>query len=318
MSRIARRHSRSLVFVVGVLTLAVAVLFGWIFVHSVLLPVIPGDTTVKSFEVTRGETSAEIAAQLQQEGLVKSSLAFRLYIKLHNLGSRIQSGVYQVSPGQSVAQIAVGLTHGIADTKVTIPEGYRNEQVAEVVSAKLGLSYKELLVAMKGLQGRLFPDTYFVGSTATPADIVAEFTKVYNEKTASLNPTEEDIIIASLVERETRGDAEKGVVAGILRKRLAAGWPLELDATIQYALGRSGNWWPDTTLLDRKSPSPYNTYLHTGLPPAPICNPGLASIEAAVHPVSSPYWFYLHDKSGTIHYAVTNAEQSQNIATYIH
>lgn len=302
----------------GAAVLVFIAFFSWVFVQSALSPILPGDTSVKSFEVARGETTTDIATKLQEEGLIKSSLVFRVYVKVHNLGSRIQAGVYQVSPSQGVSEIATDLTHGVADVKITIPEGYRNEQVAEVVSAKLGLPYTDVLAAMKGLQGRLFPDTYFIGKSATAADVVAQFTKTYNEKTASLSPTGEDIVIASLVERETRGDAEKGVVAGILKKRLAAGWPLELDATIQYALGRSSDWWPETTLLDRKVVSSYNTYTHIGLPPTPICNPGLTSIEAAVHPVSSPYWFYLHDRNGVIHYATTNAEQVANIATYIH
>ena len=119
MSR--RRSASHLALGVGIVVLIVGALFSWVFVQSALSPILPGDTSVKSFEVTRGETSAEIAAKLQAGGLIKSSLVFRAYVKLHNLGSRIQAGVYQVSPGQGVSEIAGDLTHGIADVKVTIP-----------------------------------------------------------------------------------------------------------------------------------------------------------------------------------------------------
>jgi UPF0755 protein len=92
---------------------------------------------------------------------------------------------------------------------------------------------------------------------------------------------------------------------------------LEVDATIQYMLGKKGQWWPVPLLGDRKIPSPYNTYQNTGLPPAPIGNPGLDSLSAVISPQESPYYFYLHDKSGVIRYAKTNAEHNQNISKYI-
>ena len=137
----------------------------------------------------------------------------------------------------------------------------------------------------------------------------------YVKKVGSLDP--KTLILASLIERETKHDAEKPIVAGIINKRLAEGWPLELDATVQYQLGKSGDWWPNTTLLDRKIKSPYNTYLNRGLPASPICNPGLVSIDAAKNPADSPYWFYLHDREGNIHYAATLEEHNQNISKYI-
>src|SRR5581483_2493272 len=118
---------------------------------------------------------------------------------------------------------------------------------------------------------------------------------------------------ASIIERETKSEEERPIVAGILLKRINAGWPLQADATIQYALG---NWDP-VNADDLKIQSPYNTYLNTGLPPTPICNPGLSSINAAKNPTQSNYWYYLHDKDGQIHYATTIDEQNANIAKYL-
>jgi len=131
--------------------------------------------------------------------------------------------------------------------------------------------------------------------------------------------------IASLVERETRSEAERPVVAGILLKRLKAGWPLQVDAAVQYAVAGVNcsrfdpacQWWPSLTKEDLMINSPFNTYKFKGLPPAPIANPGLSSLEAAFSPEESDYWFYLHDGQGQIHYAKTLAEHQENIQKYL-
>lgn len=289
--------------------LIIAALTGF-YLHSLTLPAAKsGD--IQEFVVNKGESSQVIANNLQKAGLIRSSLYFRFLVKEQKL--MLQAGVYQVSPTTAPNQIAVLLTEGkAADVKITIPEGYRAEQIAETA----GLPTKDFMSAAKGLEGQLFPDTYFVKKGITAAELVKIMHDNFSKKVGNIDT--KTLILASLVERETRGVPEKPIVAGILQKRLAANWPLELDATIQYSLGTAKNWWPDTTLLDRKTPSKYNTYLNLGLPPTPICNPGLAAINAVRSAESSPYWFYLHDKSGVIHYAVTSTEQDQNIATYIH
>lgn len=262
------------------------------------------------FEVQRGESIATIANNLKSAGLIRSPLYFRLFAKVNKL--TLQAGMFKISPSAPPNQVALILTKGLAvDQKITIPEGYRREQIAETA----GFPTKEFILAAKGLEGQLFPDTYFVKEGITAEELVKIMHDNYVKKVGEID--QNTLILASLVERETKGDAEKPVVAGILKKRLDAGWNLELDATVQYFLGKSGNWWPNTTLLDRKLASPYNTYLHRGLPPSPISNPGLASISAARNPEDSPYWFYLHDKSGTIRYAETSAEHNANIAKYI-
>jgi len=268
------------------------------------------DDSMRSFEIVKGESAKSIAASLKSAGLIRSSLYFRLLVKQQKI--TLQAGIYQLSPSYAPIEIAKTLTKGLAiDEKVVIPEGYRLEQIAETA----GLSVKDFLSASKGLEGQLFPDTYFVKEGITSAELVKIMHDNFLKKAGEVD--NQTLILASLVERETKGDAEKPLVAGILKKRLASGWPLELDATVQYFLGKSGNWWPNTTLLDRKIKSPYNTYLNKGLPPAPIGNPGLASIKAVENSVESQYWFYLHDKSGQIHYAATNSEHENNIAKYI-
>lgn len=286
-----------------------ALLVTVIYVVSLKSPVSSLDTP-QTFEITKGQSVTSVASRLKETGLIKSSIYFRYLVRSGNL--TIQAGVFQLSPSSTPLEIAQTLTKGLAvDVKLTIPEGYRSEQIAEAA----GLSTKDFLSAAKGLEGQLFPDTYYVKESITAQELVAIMHDNYKEKVGEIDQS--TLILASLVERETKGDEEKPVVAGILKKRLSSGWALELDATIQYFLGKPGNWWPNTTLLDRKISSPYNTYLHQGLPPAPLGNPGLASIRGVQNAVDSPYWFYLHDKSGNIHYGATLEDHNQNIARYI-
>ena len=131
----------------------------------------------------------------------------------------------------------------------------------------------------------------------------------------------EVITLASIVEREGRSDEDRPVIAGILLKRLKADWPLQADATLQYVLGYQAfekSWWKKSlTATDKTVQSPYNTYRNPGLPPAPISNPGLASIKAVVYSKESDYWFYLHDNDGRIHYARTLEDHNSNIAAYL-
>lgn len=136
---------------------------------------------------------------------------------------------------------------------------------------------------------------------------------------ASLTP-DNVLILASLVEREARASADRPIIAGILLKRLRDGHPLQVDATVQYAIGytHSDGWWrKELTTDDLKFKSPYNTYINAGLPPGAICNPGLSSITAVIHPTPTDYYYYLSDKSGQMHYARTLEEHNANIARYL-
>ncbi len=303
------RHPKSTVVPYLAKFSLLALVLGGIYLFSLTLPVSKSDTS-ESFEIVKGQSVRSVADSLKSEGLIKSPLYFRLLVRQQKL--TIQAGVFQLSPSLKPYEIAKTLTKGLAvDVKITIPEGYRSEQIAETA----GLPVKDFLVAAKGLEGQLFPDTYYVKEGITAPELVKIMHDNFVNKVGTVDKS--TVILASLVERETKGDAEKPIVAGILQKRMSAGWALELDATVQYVLGKSGNWWPNTTLLDRKIASPYNTYLHTGLPPAPIGNPGLASIKAVQNAVASPYWFYLHDREGNIRYGATLEEHNQNIAKYI-
>jgi UPF0755 protein len=290
-------------------SLAIFLVVG-LWLYGLTLPVGKGETT--EFTVQKGESTAVIASNLKITGLIRSPLMFRIIVKQAGLAGKLQAGFFELAPSMTTHEVALALTKGMTKSqKLTIPEGYRLEQIAETA----GFPTKEFLQVAKGMEGQLFPDTYFLKEGITASELVKLMHDNFQNKVGSID--QKTLILASLIERETRGDDEKSVVAGILTKRLDAGWPLELDATVQYVRGKSGDWWPNTTLLDRKSPSPYNTYLQKGLPPAPIGNPGLDAINAARAPKTSPYWFYLHDKSGKIHYGATLDEHNANVRTYI-
>ncbi len=289
--------------------LAIVALVGTIYSYSLTLPV-SRTSDLSDFEIQKGESVKIIATHLKDDGLIRSPLFFRFVIRQQKLS--LQAGLYQLSPSLSPKEIALTLTKGFAqDKRLTIPEGFRSEQIAEAA----GFPVRDFILAAKSFEGQLFPDTYFLSKDITPEALVTILRNNFVKKAGSVD--QETLVLASLVERETKGEAEKPVVAGILKKRLDADWALELDATIQYILGKPGNWWPNTTLLDRKIKSPYNTYLNRGLPPAPIGNPGLSSIRAVQNPVASPYWFYLHDKNGVIRFASSLEEHNGNIAKYI-
>ena len=253
------------------------------------------------------------------------TLLIKFVVRSHHLDSKLQAGLFKLSPSQTPLEIALALTHGQLDRWLTIPEGFRREQIAELLAQNFHISSQQFLQLTQDKEGYLFPDTYLIPVSAQPQQVVDLLLQNYHRQTQPLTTlfkqsslTEKQVLtLASIVERETLSDQEKPIVAGILLKRLQHDWPLQVDATIQYILGKPGQWWPVPTLADRQIESPYNTYLHQGLPPTPIANPGLASIKAVLQPQSTQYWFYIHDRQGKIHYAVTSEQHQHNIQTYL-
>jgi predicted RNase H-like HicB family nuclease len=156
-------------------------------------------------------------------------------------------------------------------------------------------------------------------------DVAKRMESQFNEKTADLfkEATEKDIrndtliVLASLVQRETANEEEMPIIAGVIWNRWLKDMPFQIDATIQYVLGEPGNWWPIIKPEDYKLDSPYNTYLHKGRPPTPICNPGLATIDAVINSEETEYLYYLHDGEGQIHLAKTYEEHQANIEQYL-
>jgi len=278
------------------------------------------------FVINKGSSASQISNKLQSSGLIKSALAFKIYIQFTGQSGKFLSGEFRLTPSFSLFQTADTLFKGPVELWVTIPEGLRREEIAVRFAQVLNKDSSfitEFLQASKGKEGYLFPDTYLFPMDASASAIVKKMTDTFTAKTQGLIPEgpnlsfAETVTLASIIERETKTDTERPIVAGILIKRLDAGWPLQVDATVQYAVGMASDWWPILTKDDLTIKSYYNTYKYAGLPPSPIANPGLSSLKAAFAPQESDYWYYIHDSQGQIHYARTLSEHNANIAKYI-
>lgn len=297
------------------LFLVIFLVVGGIVVVKDSVKSVSNDENVSDFLIIKGSSASQIGRNLQKEGLIKNSLAFKVYVQFTGRQSKISAGEFRLSPSQSLFEIVQTLQKGPVEIWVTIPEGLRHEEIAQKFADGLKKNSEfvnEFIFLASTKEGYLFPDTYLFPKTTTPLKIVEKMLATFNLKTKT-GVNESQVIMASIIERETRGDAEKPVVAGILYKRIENGWPLQVDASIQYV---KGNWKPMLS-SDKELNSPYNTYKFQGLPPGAISNPGIASINAAINPTNSDYWYYIHDEKGVIHYAKDLDGHNSNIRKYL-
>lgn len=288
-------------------------------------PANPADTTQKSFSITKGAGVRQVANDLKEQGLIKDPVIFFLMLKQQGLDGKIQAGEFLLSPSMNANEIAAGLQMATNDVRITIPEGKRAEEVADILQQYLpnyDESWRAQLVAQEGY---LFPDTYAFPKDADLAMVISTMTNTFEEKYASIpagknsNISKNDIvIIASMVEREAKNDQDRPMVAAVILNRIDAGMSLDIDATVQYAIGTSAKWWPklEDSAKNIAPQSPYNTYTNPGLPPTPIANPGLAVIQAVIDAPDTEYVFYITDKNGVNRYGRTLEEHNNNIERY--
>lgn len=293
------------------------------------LPVDKSNKQTKIFVIKKGENVPTIADHLERDELIRNKIVFFILTKQLHIEKNIQAGDYRLSSSMNLKEIAINLTHGSLDNWITIIEGLRKEQIAQILSSNLNVPESEFNNISQ--EGHLFPDTYLIPNDATPAAVINIFTKNFNKRFAEAkaltpkknNLTDDEILtLASIVERETIYDEDRLAVAKIFLKRIKEGHRLQTDVTVQYALGyqpQDKTWWKkEISIDDTKVDSPYNTYLVDGLPPGPICNPGIASIKAALAAdANSPYLFFLADKKGKLHFAKNLDEHQRNIDKYL-
>ncbi|OGK52981.1 hypothetical protein A2970_01645 [Candidatus Roizmanbacteria bacterium RIFCSPLOWO2_01_FULL_44_13] len=315
--------------IIFISVVSILAVISYLYFREGTLPVNRADKTAKIFVIPRGESLQNIVDSLYKEDLIRSKLVFYLVVKLKGIDRQIQAGDFRLNPSMSAHEIANALTHGTLDVWVTLIEGTRREEMAQIIGRELDIPEVEIIANSR--EGYLFPDTYLLPKDASAASIVSILENNFNQKftpglkaeAEKIGLTEEEVIIlASIVEKEAKHEADKKTVASILLKRLEADWPLQVDATIQYALGYQStekSWWKKILSFDDlEIDSPYNSYLNKGLPPTPISNPGLASIDAVVEADgSTPYWFYISDKQGNMHFAKTDEEHQNNIRKYL-
>ncbi len=291
-----------------------------------LSPANPMDSKNKIFIIEKGSGLKEIASKLENENLIKDRIIFFLYARLEKFDKKIQAGSFRLNPSMTTEEIAQNLTHGTLDIWITVPEGKRAAEIAEILKEKIPTYNSSWLNILTSNEGYLFPDTYLIPKDTDIEMIVNQMRGNFDTKYASLDTTnakltkEQIVILASLIEREAITDAERPIIAGILINRLNAGMALQVDATIQYAKGQNmpnKKWWEPVTFEEYKSvKSDYNTYLFSGLPPGPISNPGLEALHAAANPENTDYLYYLHDGDRKIRYAKTLQEHNANIEKY--
>ncbi len=276
--------------------------------------------------IERGQTLFSISRELSDAHVIKSTRLFELFMIGFGSEKNVSEGEYYFAKPVSVVEVALriaGRQFGIDRKKVTFPEGFTNKQMASRLEQALPNFDTELFLTLAHeYEGYLFPDTYSFFPSITPDVVVGILKRNFATQTADLEPLfrtsnrkrTDVIIMASIIEKEANSAEEMPIIAGILWKRIDEGKPLQVDAPFLYTLAKSSS---ELTRKDLASDSLYNTYKHKGLPPTPISNPGLDAIKAALQPVESPYYFYLHDKDGVIHYASTYAQHKKNIQKYL-
>ncbi len=304
------------------------------------------DPTPVKFEIKSGETAAQIAENLQQQGLIRDATFFRLLLRLQGIDTKLEAGSYELKRTMSPREIAVALQRGRpASVTVTIPEGWRAEEIAALLSG-YGLvdqaEFMRLVQSGEGftqpflpprqngqanLNGYLFPDTYTFETSASDArKVINRLLDNFGQKvgadlrakaaSSELGSLHAVVTLASIVEREARIPEERPLIAGVYANRLRQGMKLDADPTVQYAMGYDQarqTWWRPLTVEDYRFDAPWNTYVNRDLPPGPIANPGLASLQAAAAPASTDYLYFVARRDGSHAFATTFEEHVRNV-----
>lgn len=334
--------NKLLVFPIFIFVIAIFGVFGIYFWWDINSKPASNDKSPVRVVIPRGRTASQIAEDLYKKKLIRNPLAFKFYVQFTSRADKIQAGEFQLSANLTIPEIIDVFSKGPLQLWVTIPEGLRREEVVERFITGLEMPQtqaqvfrQKFLNETEGKEGYLFPDTYLFPRDATSSAIIKALISTFEKKIDEVGADEkaknkltlnEIVTLASLIERETKTEEERPLVAGIIFNRLRIDMPLQIDAAVQYAVAsekckdqsaKCNDWWPILTRDDLDIDSSYNTYKFKGLPPDPIASPGLSSLKAALIPEDSDYLFYIHDANGKIHYAKTLSEHNENVRKYL-
>jgi len=290
-----------------------------------------GPRTPVEIVVSYGMTETAVADLLASKHVIRSAWAFKLLARFKHSGA-FEAGRYDLTTNMTASDALAALEKGpvVQSVRLTIPEGFNLRQTAARVASVLAVTSTDFLKAAnsgrylllpyvpKGtptVEGFLFPDTYFFYTDATPDDVIkrllaqfqteaAKLSLVSKAKALGMTPYQV-VTVASMIEKEVKFEADRAKVAAVIYNRLKKGMPLQFDTTIQYALPHPK---PTLTTQDLHLNSPYNTFLHRGLPPTPISSPGVASLQAALNPAQVDYLYFVTDRSGHGHFTASYAE----------
>lgn len=336
---------RNILIIIGTLLVAFFIFRHVSYTRAINAALNPLDTKTRILLIQKGDSAKTVGKTLESKGIIKNASYFSKYLSSEDLESKILAGRFEVHPGMTIKQIAEVVTDSKqAKNYLTVPEGYTIKQIdkklteLEIITAgsfvdatkKFNnwdqypfLPKQEMIGSTLPLEGFLFPDTYKIDAGNFSADdlidkMLTNFQKRLPSDIATQLSTKnislyELITTASMVEKEVRHTEDLPIVAGIIWKRASSGWFLNIDATLLYDLNRQ-----NLTKADLKQDSAYNTYTRKGLPPGPIGNPGLKTINASLNPQKTSHWFYITDpKTGKAIFADTNDQQNRNRAIYL-
>ena len=277
-------------------------------------------------DIAKGSALPAVTAKLTEANVIRSKALFNLLMRISLTDRHIKPGIYLFSHSRNMVRVVWQLRrgdYGVNMAKVTVPEGATNFEIGLIIKKALPeFDRNDFDKKTAYLEGKLFPETYYLSPLANTDQIIEQFNSIYEDKIKPLRTviaisgkTENEILtMASLLEEEAKNYEAKKIISGILWKRLEQGMKLQVDAVFPYIINKN------TFTLTRKdlaTDSPYNTYKYKGLPPGPISNPGIDSILAALYPEESPYLFYLSDKNGKMHYAEDYDEHLKNKRKYL-
>ncbi|MGE6751954.1 endolytic transglycosylase MltG [Rossellomorea sp. NPDC071047] len=326
---------------------------GYLYVNSALKPVDPDNTKPVKVEIPIGSGVTSIGNILEDEGIVKNSTIFKYYVKFNN-ESGFQAGSYDLTPSMTLNEIVNSLKTGKvmrkAEFKITIPEGLQLDQIAELIADKSPYKKEEIVDKLndkkwleqlkqeypalitdeilnkeikRPLEGYLYPATYpFYEKKPSLEAILTKMIAQTNEVLAQYEGAMADreytahelLTLSSLIEEEATEKADRGKISSVFYNRIEEGMPLQTDPTVLYALGKHKK---RTVYKDLEVDSPYNTYKVKGLPPGPIANAGVSSIEAALEPEDTEYYYFLASANGSVYYSETLEEHNEKKAKYI-
>lgn len=313
------------------------------------------DTGSKLYVVNQGDGARDIAQGLEKAGLIRSERFFTFTAWRRGNEAEFKAGTFELSPSMTTGEIEAALAGGKPisnERQVTVLEGWTIDDIADYLEAE-GVASREEFYAEAGesakfakpgslpdwnasyptlasrpanasLEGYLFPDTYRIYADGGAKALIRRMLENFEQKYSSAlglesSPREkhsvhEILTMASVIEREVRGEKDRAMVSDIFWKRVDAGRGLEADSTVNYITGHSK---PSVSWEETRIDHPWNTYKYRGLPPGPIGNPGLSAIKAALRPEPNPYWYFLTDRDGNVHYAKTLDEHNANKAKYL-
>lgn len=328
MPKRKRSHPiRRFFLILFVLTLVTAAFGAWLF----LVPF--GASKQRFVDIPAHTGSHAMATALEQGGAIRSRWAFLLLREVE--GGTLKAGEYQFKEPQSLLTVYRRVRAGdVYTVAVVIPEGFNLFDIAGAVEGVGLCSHTAFLEAatrsvalVRGwdphatsVEGYLFPDTYRFSRHTTPEMMLEAMTRRFSRVSMRLGLPEPEmhrvVTIASLVEREVHVPSERALVAGVFENRLRAGMPLQTDPAVVYASMLRGTWTGVIHQSELRSDSAYNTYTHAGLPPGPICNPGVASLQAALHPEATNYLYFVANADGSTRFAQSLQEHNSNVSTY--